>query len=121
MEEIEENELVGYPKPITYECTKKIIEQMNKNICKIEIGDNRGTGFFIQLSYNNKILKLFITNNHIINEDILYNNNENIKIKIKNENDYKYINLNNRNKYTNKEYDITIIEIKEEDEINNYL
>ena len=31
------------------------------------------------------------------------------------------INLNNRIKYTNEEYDIAIIEIKEKDNINNYL
>ena len=28
---------------------------------------------------------------------------------------------NNRIKYTNKEYDITIIELKKEDEINDFL
>jgi hypothetical protein len=33
----------------------------------------------------------------------------------------KKINLNNRLKYTNKNHDITIIEIKKEDNINHYL
>ena len=33
----------------------------------------------------------------------------------------KQINLNDRIKYTNEEYDITIIEIKENDNIKNYL
>ena len=40
---------------------------------------------------------------------------------IKDELDFKKINLNNRMKYTNKEYDITIIELKEKDNIKNYL
>ena len=38
-----------------------------------------------------------------------------------NDSEIKEINLNNRIKYTNKEYDITIIEIKEEDNIKDYL
>ena len=45
-----------------------------------------------------------------------------MKLDIEKEEDLKEIILNkNRMKYTNKEYDITIIEIKPEDNINNYL
>ena len=121
MDEIQEKEFSGYPSPITYGCTKKIIEQMDKDICKFEIGDIRGTGFLVQMPYNNKILKLFITNNHIINEDILYNSNQSMLIRTKKGKNYKKINLNNRKKYTNKECDITIIEIKEEDKISHCL
>ena len=45
-----------------------------------------------------------------------------IIISINNDkNKYREIKLDNRMKYTNKDYDITIIEIKEEDKINNYL
>ena len=36
-------------------------------------------------------------------------------------NRYKNIELDERIKYRNKEYDITIIELKEKDGINNYL
>ena len=118
---MEESELIGFPKPISYGCTKKIIEQMEKNICKIEIGDTRGTGFFIKILYKYKILKLFITNNHIINEDMLNKKIENIKIKIKSENNYKILNLKNRKTYTNKEHDVTIIEINKDDKIKNFL
>ena len=64
---------------------------------------------------------VFISNNHIINKELLYKDNIIIEINIEDENDIKKLNLNNRMKYTNEEYDITIIEIKEEDEINNYL
>ena len=41
-----ESFLVGYPNIISYKSTKKIIEQMAKNICKIKIGGQQGTGFF---------------------------------------------------------------------------
>ena len=123
MEDNKENILTGYPNVISYECTKKIIEQMEKNICKIKVGKEQGTGFFCKIPFPNRdnILPVFITNNHIINENILYKGNEKIYIKIKEENKSKILYLNNRKKYTNKEYDITIIEIKEDDNINNYL
>ena len=115
--------VAGYPNWITYECTKKIIEQMEKNICKITIGENRGTGFFCKIPFpdKNNMLSVFITNNHVINKDILYKDDSKIEIDIMEENNTKIINLNNRKKYTNEEYDITIIEIKDEDNINNYL
>ena len=111
---IKEKLLSGYPKVISYECTKKIIEQMEKNICKIKIGNEQATGFFCKIPYKNKIV--LMTNNHVIDENI----NE-INIKIKEEKESRILNLNNRVIYTNKEYDITIIEIDEKDNINNYL
>ena len=122
MEEQKESILRGYPNVISYECTKKIMEQMVKNICKIKIGEEQGTGFFCKIPFPdiNNILSVFITNNHIIDDIILYKNNSKININIEEENEIKEINLNNRIKYTNKEYDITIIEIKK-NEINNYL
>ena len=67
------------------------------------------------------MLSVFITNRHIINKELLYKDNEIIEISIEEENNIRKLNLNNRIKYTNEEYDITIIEIKNEDEINNYL
>ena len=123
MEEDKENVLVGYPNIISYECTKKIKEQMEKNICKINIGKSQGTGFFCKIPFPdlNNMLPVFITNNHIIDKELLYKNDIKIKIDIYDESDIKEIDLNNRIKYTNEEYDITIIEIKKEDKINNYL
>ncbi len=52
---------------------------------------------------------------------ILNNKNEKIQIKIEDEKIEKDINLNNRLIYTSKEYDTSIIEIKEKDNINNFL
>ena len=81
-----EKNLDGYPTVISYECTKKIIEQMDKNICRIKINSIHGTGFFCKIPFpdNNNMIQVLITNNHIINEDIL-NKNKNIKIEIKEE------------------------------------
>ena len=69
------------------------------------------------------MLKVVMTNNHVINEDILYKEDEMISIYIEEEKHFRKLNLNNRIKYTKKkeDYDITIIEIKDEDGINNFL
>ena len=114
MVDTKESILVGYPNTISYESSKKIIEQMEKNICKIKIGNEQGTGFFCKIPFPdmNNMLSVLITNNHVINEKILNIKDYNIEIDIKIENNIKKLNLNNRIKYTNKEYDITIIEIK---------
>ena len=119
MEEIKETVLTGYPNIIPFDCTQKIIDQMKKDICKIKIGEEQGTGIFCKIPFPNKdnMLPVLITNNHVINADVLFKENEKFEIKIKEEKNGKEINLNNRNKYTNKDYDITIIEIKEKDEI----
>ena len=121
MEEQKESVLNNYPNIISYDCLKKIIEQMERNICKVNIGEEQGTGFFCKIPFPNqdKILPVIITNNHVINRDAL--NKDKIELGIKNEETMKVIKLNNRMKYINEEYDITIIEIKEEDNINNYL
>ena len=86
-EEIKESLLKGYPNVIPFDCTKKIINQMEKNICKITIGEEQGTGFFCKIPFPDKknMLKVFITNNHIIDEDILNKNDEIITIYIKQE------------------------------------
>ena len=123
MEEKKESVFSGYPRIISYDCSQKIMEQMNKNICKIKIGEEQGTGFFCKIPYPKKdnMLPVFITNNHIIKKDLLYNKNAKISIKIKENKGEKILSLNDRKKYTNEKFDITIIEIKEKDQIKNFL
>ena len=122
-EVIKESLLEGYSIPVSYDSTKKIINQMEKNICKVRIGSEKGTGFFCEIPFpdENNVLPVLITNNHVINEEALNKNNQLIYLDIKCEENIKTLNLNNRIKYTNKDYDITIIELKENDEINDYL
>ena len=93
---------------------------MKNNICKIYLLDgSKGTGFFCKIPYNNNILPAFITNNHVINEEVLEKENKILKSMNKKKIE---IELKNRIKYTNKKYDITIIEIKEnKDKINDFL
>ena len=103
---------------------KRIIKQMENNICLIipENGD-RANGFFCKIPFPDKdhMLEVLMTNNHVINEDMLYKKDENLIIKINNKK-FLELNLNNRIKYTSKENDITIIEIKPKyDKIHNFL
>ena len=125
MEGINETVLTGYPSPIPYDCSKEIIKQMEKNICKLKIGNDQGTGFFCKIPFPDKEhqLTVLITNNHVIDENLLFKENAVIPLDIKDRNELKYLNLNNRMKSTYHEdiYDTTIIEIKKEDEINDYL
>ena len=64
MHDENESYLTGYQNPINYKCTKKILEQMEKNICKIKIEDNQGTGFFCKIPFpdlNNMLTVLKLT------------------------------------------------------------
>ena len=125
MEEIKEKKIEGYPNTISYQCTKTIINQMENCICKFSNGIEQGTGFFckIQIPNDENELGVFITNNHVINEEMLNKKGQKIKLNIRGEKHLKILNLDERLKYTNETYDITIIEIKEKDQIqiNNYL
>ena len=117
-----ERSLRDYPKPITYECNKKIMEQMEKNVCRINIEEIQGTGLFCKIPFPDKdrMLPVFITNNHIIDNNLLKLKNKRIKIDIKEETEIREIKLKDRLVYTNEEYDITIIEIKDKDNINDF-
>ena len=123
MTEIKQSLLTGYPNLISYDCTQIILDQMKKNICKIKIDQEQGTGFFTKIPFPTKenMLPVLITNNHVIKKELLEKGEEKILIKIKEDNDFKKINLKERKYYTNEEYDITILEIKTEDEIKDFL
>ena len=70
MSEIKDKIIKDYPEPVTLESTKKIIEQMEKTICKIISNDgDKGTGFFCKIPFvNNNKLSVLLTNNHVIND-----------------------------------------------------
>ena len=109
---IKEKSILDYPLPATIECTKTILNQLINCICKIENKKGNGTGFFCSI---NEKLKVLITNNHIINEEII-KANESIRVLLNDDKDFKIINLKNKKYYTNEKYDTTIIEISPENE-----
>jgi len=115
------------PIPVSIEGIKKILFQLENCICQIYKKNGRkGTGFFCKIIFQNKLLPVLITNNHILGEKDI-KNNEIIEFKMYNniEKRNKEISIkidNSRRRYTNSEIDITIIEIKpKKDKINNYL
>ena len=91
----------------------KIINEVKKSICKIIIKKEKdifGTGFFMKI----KSLKFLFTNYHVINQEYI---NDNIELEIWNK-EKMNLNLNQRYiKYFKDQKDVTIIEIKEKDEI----
>ena len=121
MSEIKEISIKDSLDPVSIEQTEIILNQMKESICKIHIEGKHGTGSFVQVPYDNQLLRLLITNNHVLNEqDIMPGNT--INISLNNEKIFKKIKIDiNKKKYTNKDLDVTIIEIKDEDNINKYI
>jgi len=112
MTEIEKEKILKkYPLPVSINKTEIILKQMKESICIIENKNGDGTGFFCKIL--NK--KLLITNNHVINKEII-KNKKIIKVKINDNKIKKDIRI--KDYYTSIEYDTTIIEIEEEENIN---
>ena len=102
--------MVEYLKPVSKQCTKTILEQMNN----ISFGINKQTNqicFFTKIKYKNKNIPVMITNyqiiNYIANNNYIniYINNELNKIEIR------------KGKYFNKDYDLAVIQIKNNNKI----
>ena len=120
---IQEKYIENSPNPLTIEGTETILFQMKNSICKIISNDGKkGTGFFCKIPYLNKLLPVLITNNHILDENSIAKGKK-IEITLNDDKIALIINIDNsRIKFTNKELDITLIEIKQEkDKINNFL
>ena len=107
------DEIIIGSKPIPV----KIVIKVMKSICKIRIdtkeGIAHGTGFFMNYS---DTLKCLMTNYHVINPSV---EKDNIEIEIHNKKKFKLEFENRYTKYIEKPKDITMIEIKESDEIYN--
>ena len=115
---IKESLIQEQPIPVSLEGTKKILYQMENCICKIYCDNgSTGTGFFCKIRFQNNLLPVLITNNHILNENDI-ENNKIIKLTINNK-VKKILIDNSRKKFTNKTLDVTFIEIySNKDEIN---
>ena len=121
MSEIKEQFIEDSLQPVSIEQTEIILDQMKNCVGKFHIEGKKGTGFFVQVPYNNQILNLLITNNHVLNEQDIAAGKV-INISLNNEQIFKEIKIDSkRKKYTNKDLDVTIIEINNEDNIKNYL
>ena len=109
------SELYERYKPIPISIANKAL----KSICKITVKTNKGiifgNGFFMNIDNSKRYL---ITCNHIISQKVIY---DEILIEIHNHKIMK-LNMNNREiKYLAMPEDITMIEIKNNDEVYNYI
>ena len=118
----DEIKIKGSAEPVNISTTKKILNQMMNCICKIIINGAFGTGFFCKVPLNeNKNINCLMTNYHVLKEEYFKDNKE-IDLLLNDDNEAIKIDLKiKRIIYYNKEYDITIVEIKEEDKIKEYL
>ena len=124
MEVTKEKKLNNFSEPVSLETSEKIIDQMKNCVCKISTENGqKGTGFFCKIPFpeTDNLLSVLITNNHVIDESILENEKNKVILLLNNDNEIKEIKLENRIKFTNKEYDITFIELKENDGITKFL
>ena len=84
MSEIKEKSIKDSLDPVSIEQTEIIQNQMRESVCKIHIEGKHGTGSFVQVPYDNQLLRLLITNNHVLNEqDIMQGNTINISLNKK--------------------------------------
>ena len=117
----EEKKAEGSIDPVNIEGTKKILAQLMNCICKIKIKGVNATGFFCIFSYKKKVIKVFMTNYNVLNE-IDLKENKKINLSLNDEKERIIIDLSiERKTYFNKDYDITLIELKDEDKIKDYL
>ena len=117
-----ESLLNGYPSYITIEKMTQIMNQMKKSICIIDHINGNGTGFFCKIKDKNEnTIYVLITNNHIIDEDIILRDKV-IKVYLNDKTSRKIEISENKKLYTSKKYDTTIIQINPEKEnINDFL
>ena len=106
---------IGQPISLNKYQTEKILYQMTNSVCRIVNGKITGTGFICLIPYPtiDHTLKVLITCNHVFN-DIKIGNK--IKVKFDNNIEKEIILDKERKLYTNDindKYDITIIELKD--------
>ena len=121
MSSIKEKKIKGNANYINVDKLKADIEILEKCVCKIITDNGSGSGFFCKLNirqYEAIQRPFLMTNNHVINE--AYINSQNF-IKIVVNKKEKILNLIDRIKLTDIEKDFTIIEIKNYDNIWNFL
>ena len=110
----EKNENISINNEFKTNCICKISMEANVN------GESKFiSGMGVLCNITSKEMKALVTYNHIINLDML--NNEEKLVYINSNNEEIEIDMkNNRYKYTNEELDLTVIEIFEDEENENY-
>ena len=116
---IKEKQLSNLPKSVPIDALKFLIPKTETSICKIELNEGgHGTGFFCNITKGWNTIKVIMTNHHVLNEEDI-SIGKKIVFSLNNDKIFYDINIDkSRKTYTNKQYDITIIEIKQNDNLD---
>jgi len=116
-----EQHITGHSDSLSKDKIKKILEQMDNSVFKILKENSSGTGFLCLLPYPDRfnLLPVLITCHHVLGINELKEGNQ---IQLVFNGEKKVIKLNGRKIYTSneKEFDITIIELKKGEFKENY-
>ena len=116
-----ESNLKDSIEPVNIESTTRILDQMMNCICKIKLKERIGTGFFCKIPFRKEIIKVLMTNNNFLNEKE-FKDIKNLNLSLNDEKETLTLELGlDRETYFNKEYDVTLIELRNEDNIKHYL
>ena len=116
-EYIEEKTLNNMAKGISFDVFEELAQKMKTQICKIKTKEGHGTGFFCNIPNGWNTLRMLITNNHVLKEEDI-SKGKKINFSINKEKIHYEIEIDESRKiYTSEKYDITMIELKEEDKI----
>ena len=116
-----EKHIAGQSKALPFSTMQKLLNLAAKKICKINCGGGTGTGFFCNINIEQWkcVLKfrVLMTNWHVLKEDDIKPGKKIYFSTNSGENKYEIEIDEQRETYTSKKYDVTIIEIKEEENI----
>ena len=102
-------------KPISLRNMQKYLKKIDAT-CKLITG--KGTGFFCELELQNYTMKVLLTCNHVLTENLIKNNST---ITFQHQETIKNLTINEKRFVcTNEELDYTCIEILYEDKISDY-
>ena len=117
---VDEGKIMGAKEIAPLSQTNK--EKFGKCICKLNGSKGIiGTGFFCKIKYENSLIPVLITNYHVIDDNYI-ETNKIIKLYIND--DSLIINIGKNSKIYSSirdKYDMMVIRLKENDEINNFL
>ena len=118
---IPEKHIEGRPYSMSLNQMKIYSKQMENSVCKIQKSAAvTGTGFFVKITNESKLnpMNVLITCNHVLDENDL-SEGKVLKLIFNNNKTTKTLKMTKSRKiYTNKSYDITIIELKKTDLFN---
>ena len=120
-DEYDNSKSLRQPGAITLEQTQNILNQMKNSICKIIKREEGGTGFFCRIPFPDSLnfLPVLITCHHILGEKDILNGQKIIFTLNEDKITYSILINNERKTYTNKIYNITIIEILKKDGLDS--